>query len=509
MNPSYLRQIIFGGYVQDDWKISSRLTLNVGLRYDFGSPWADKYDRLSNVSFNGIPTINQIFDQKLTGKYSVPIVLAGVNGTPRGLTTSDRNNFAPRFGFAWRPIASNRLVLRGGYGLYYGATDGEHVGRVSLNLPFVIGDTQDSDQYIPQINGIGFTVPPAIGGALRQSFIGMYENLRTPYTHQWNVALQFEPVKEVAVEAAYVGSASHKLDYRDAMNDSPPGAGTPDARRLFQTMSLPAQLPAGLPGPVANYSIPASTLEIQTNRVNANYHGLQTKVERRFTAGFTALATYTFSKTIADGNSYRRQGSQGELAQDFLNNRERGLTGYDVRHRFVNSFIYELPLGKGKRIAAGNAVVNGIIGGWQLSGIFQAQSGFPFTVLMSGSTANNGRTTRPNVVAGQNPALSRGERRLDRYFNTAAFVAPAPNTLGNAGVMLVRGPGLHTLDGGLLKNIAIREKHSLQARVEFFNLYNHPSWGAPSATVGTAAYNTISSQSVPPRQLQFGLKYLF
>ena len=508
VNPSYLRNIDLGGFVQDDWKVTPRLTVNVGIRYDFNSPWVDKFDRLSNVSFKGLPSINEIAAQGALGKYAVPIVLAGRNGTPRGLTTSDGNNFAPRVGIAWRPLASERFVVRAGYGLYYGATDGEHVGRVSINPPFVVGDTQDGDTFLARIEGIGFTTPPGIGGPLRQSFIGMQENLRSPYTHEWNVAIQFEPVKALAAEVAYVGSASHKLDYRDAENDAVLGAGAVDARRLFQTMMLPSDLP-NVSVPVFSTVIPASTIEIQTNRVNSNYHGLQSKVERRFRGGFTALASYTWSKAIADGNSYRRQGAQGELAQDFLHNRERGLVGYDVRQRVTGSFLYDLPFGSGKRVPVSNKVLDRIAGGWQLSGIFQAQTGFPFTVLMATATANNGRSTRPNVVAGQSPDLPGDQQSVSRYFNAAAFAAPAPLTLGNSGVMNVRGPGLHSLDGGILKRIAIREQHALQLRIEIFNLYNHPSWGAPNTSLGTAAFNTISSQSVAPRQLQFGLKYLF
>jgi hypothetical protein len=508
VNPSYLRNITYGGYVQDDWKVSPRLTVNAGVRYDFGSPWVDKFDRLSNVSFRGLASINEIAAQGALGKYSVPIVLAGRNGTPRGLTTSDFNNFAARVGIAWRPLAAERFVIRAGYGLYYGATDGEHVGRVSINPPFVVGDTQDGDTFLAGINGIGFTTPPGIGGPLRQSFIGMQENLRSPYTHEWNLAVQFEPAKGLAAEIAYVGSASHKLDYRDAENDGVLGPGTVDTRRLFQTMTLPSDLP-NVSVPVFSSIIPASTIEIQSNRVNSNYHGLQSKLERRFRGGFTALASYTWSKAIADGNSYRRQGVQGELAQDFLHNRERGLVGYDVRQRVTGSFLYDLPFGGGKRVPVSNAVLDRIVGGWQLSGIFQAQTGFPFTVLMTTASANNGRSTRPNVVAGQSSALPGDQRSVFRFFNPAAFTAPPPLTLGNSGVMNVRGPGLHSLDGGILKLIRIHERHMLQLRIEMFNLYNHPSWGAPNASLGTAAFNTISSQSVPPRQLQFGLKYLF
>ncbi len=509
VNPSYLRQQTFGGYVQDEWKVSSRVTLNIGIRYDFTSPWVDKYDRLSTVSFLQLPTINEIAARNELGKYEVPIVLAGKNGTPRGLTTSDRNNFAPRFGFAWRPAVSKALVIRGGYGLYYGATDGEHVGRVSLNAPFVISDTQDSDAFNPQIFGIGFTTPPSIGGPLTQTFVGLGQNLRTPYTHQWNLAVQREMVRNLSLEVAYVGSGSHKLDYRDAMNDAVLGSTALQTRRLFQYMVLPEGMDVDLPGPVLNRRIPTGTLEIQTNRVNSNYHALQSKLERRFADGLSFMTSYTFSKTIADGNSYRRQGTQGELAQSFLQNRERGLAGFDVRHRFVTSAIYTLPFGKGRRFGSTNNVVDVILGGWQLSGIFQTQTGFPFTVLLSSATANNGRSTRPNIVAGEDTALPADQRSLTHYFNAAAFTAPAPFQPGNSGVMNVVGPGQHSLDTGLSRSVRILEGHSLQIRVEFFNVYNHPSWGQPNSSMGSSGFNTISSQSVPPRQLQFGVKYLF
>ena len=508
VNPSYLSQISVGGYVQDDWKISPRLTMNIGMRYDLITPWVDKYDSLSTVSFLTLPTINEIAAKNLQGKYEVPIVLAGKNGTPRGLTTTDKNNFAPRFGFAFRPTSRNSLVIRAGYGLYYGATDGEHVGRMSLNAPFVISDTQDSDLFNPQINGIGFTYPPTIGGPLIQSFIGMAQNLRTPYTHQWNMAVQGEIFRKLTAEIAYVGSGSHKLDYRDAMNDANAGSGAVQARRLFQYMVLPQDLPANLPGPVVDRRISCSTLEIQTNRVNSNYHALQSKLERRVADGLSFMTSYTFSKTIADGNSYRRQGTQGELAQDFLNNHERGLTGYDIRQRFVTSTIYALPFGKGKKFDISNKLVDGFLGGWQMSGIFQGQTGFPFTVLLASASANNGRSTRPNAVAGQSTSLPADQRSLTNWMNAAAFVAPAPFTVGNSGVMTVTGPGLNTLDMSISKRIRIMESHSLQLRLDAFNFYNHPNWGPPGVSIGSATFNRISSQTVPPRQLQFSLKII-
>jgi outer membrane receptor protein involved in Fe transport len=510
---AYLRQLAYSGFVQDDWKISQRLTMNLGLRYEFTSPFSDKYDRLANISFKGIPPLQEIAAGNQLGKYALPIVLAGQNGTPRGLTTSDRNNWAPRVGLAWRPGKDNTWVIRSAVGVFFGATDGEHVGRTTINLPFVLGEAQNSDTFIPSIRGIGFTVTPAIGGnTLRQSFIGLDENLRTPYSIQWNFAIQRALTQTIVAEVGYVGSQSHKLDTRNAMNDPVAAAGDVDSRRFFQRMVLPeASTLQGidLPAPLVGREIYAGTIEIQANRVNANYHGLQSKIEKRFSKGFSMLGSYTWSKAISDGNSYRRQGSQGELAQDFLNNSERALTGFDVRHRVVSNVLYEVPFcGKGTACFAGR-VGRALLGGWQVNGIVQAQSGFPFTALLASATANNGRATRPNIVAGVSPYVPENERSATRWLNPAAFALPAPFTIGNSGVNNLIGPGMSSVDCSLLKNTSLTERSQLQFRAEFFNILNHVSYGNPNAQVGSNQFGTITTQSVTPRQIQFGMKLLF
>ncbi len=510
---AYLRQLAYSGFVQDDWKVSQKLTLNLGIRYEFTSPFSDKYDRLGNVSFKGIPPLREIAAGNLVGKYTLPIVLAGQDGTPRGLTTSDRNNWAPRLGLAWRPGKDNTWVIRAGLGVFFGVTDGEHVGRTTINLPFVLGETQNSDSFIPSIGGIGFTVEPAIGGnALRQSFIGLDENLRTPYTIQWNFAIQRALTSSVVAEVGYIGSQSHKLDTRNAMNDPVAAPGDIDSRRFFQKMILPdlsTLKGVEFPAPLVGREINAGTIEIQANRVNANYHALQSKIEKRFSKGFSALGSYTWSKAISDGNSYRRQGLQGELAQDFLNNAERALTGFDVRHRIVANALYEVPFcNSGNSCFAGH-FGRALFGGWQVNGIVQAQSGFPFTVLLVSATANNGRSTRPNVVAGVSPYLPEGERSAARWLNPAAFAMPAPFTVGNAGVNTLIGPGLSSVDCSLMKNTNFNERWRLQFRAEFFNILNHVSYGTPNPQLGSNQFGTITTQSVTPRQIQFGMKLLF
>jgi outer membrane receptor protein involved in Fe transport len=508
---AYLRQHSVAGYLQDDWKLSARLTLNLGVRYEFTSPFYDKFDRLSNVSFKGLRTLTALRPEDY-GKVDVPVVLAGRNGTPRGLTSPDFNNWAPRFGLAYRPDRAGRWVVRLGGGVFYGAQDGEHYGRTSINIPFVVSDIQDSNAFIPEIPQIGFTIAPQIGGnALRNVFVGIDENLRTPYSIQWNSSVQRQIGGRLAAEIAYVGSVSHKLDTRNAYNDAPPAPGGLDARRPHQNLITPdvRGLGALLPAPVAGRTVLAGTIENQVNRVSASYHGMHAKLQYRLTGGLSFLTSYTWAKAISDGNSYRRQGFQGELAQDFLNVSERALTGFDVRHRAVANFLYQIPFCQTKDGCFGSGVARTLLGGWQWNGIVQAQSGFPFTVLLASATANNGRATRADAVLGQDPALPRDQRTAARYFNTGAFSAPAPFTFGNLGVNTAPGPGLWTFDTSLFKNFAITERWSLQFRSEFFNALNHPNFAQPVATLGVPQFGTVTGQSTPPRQIQFALKILF
>lgn len=253
----------------------------------------------------------------------------------------------------------------------------------------------------------------------------------------------------------------------------------------------------------------AATIENQVNRVSANYHALQTRLEQRFARGLSFSASYTWAKAISDGNSYRRQGYQGELAQDFLHVNEKALTGFDMRHRFLTNMLYKLPFCRTAAACAGSPVLRALAGGWQVNGIFQAQSGFPLTVLMASSAANNGRSTRANVVPGVSPYVPEDQRSAARWLNSAAFAAPAPFTLGNAGVNNVIGPGFWVLDSSLTKNFRIAERWNVQFRSEFFNTLNHPNLDRPNSTLGSLQFGTVTSQSVSPRQIQFGLKLLF
>jgi hypothetical protein len=175
----------------------------------------------------------------------------------------------------------------------------------------------------------------------------------------------------------------------------------------------------------------------------------------------------------------------------------------------VANFVYQIPFCRTSATCFGGSAARLLLGGWQWNGIFQAQTGFPFTVLLANATANNGRATRANVVAGQSGSLPSDERSAGRFFNTSAFSAPAPFTLGNSGVNNVTGPALWSADTSLHKNFAIGERFSVQFRSEFFNVFNHPSLATPNSLLGVAQFGTVTAQSIPPRQVQFALKLLF
>ena len=320
----------------------------------------------------------------------------------------------------------------------------------------------------------------------------------TPYLQQWNLDLQRALPGNFLFDVAYVGSHGEHLTGSVNLNQAPPGP-TPSSDRSPISTNI-------------------STVEGLLNRESSTYHALQVKLERHFSSGFYILAAYTFSKSIDDG-SYNTQGSNASSAepQDSFDWRaERGLSDFDATHRLVISYIYELPFGRGKKFMnRSNRIVGGILGGWQLNGITTAQSGTPFTpVLSNGSAAINsgpGGSVRPDLVG--NPVLASGQS-VNRWFNVSAFATSgqdgtAPYTFGNAGRNILIGPGSVNFDFSLFKNFTVTEHAKLQFRSEFFNVFNHANFGLPNAAVDTPQAGIITSTLTPPRQIQFALKLLF
>jgi hypothetical protein len=451
---------------QDDWRVTNSLTLNLGLRWDYLGPASDAHDNMSNFDFK-------------TGQ----IIFVGTPGYPTGghnVTFRDLNNFGPRVGLAWSPASVPHTVFRMGYGIFYMYWQGQGdlgIGPASKSDPIVNFNGNTSDP-----SGLGFDNLYPIGNiaagglpyALAKSF-----HIRTPYIQQWNFTVQHQLGQSTSIQAAYIGNKGNKIWEIDPFNTPLPGSSPIQSR---------------VPYPNVGYS------ELETDIGSSSYHALQTKVEKRYSAGVTLLGSYTWSRsTDTNSDMIYRVFNPYNLSQD------RGLSDFDVRHRFVASWIFELPAGKGKRfLNSANGFVDNVLGGWSIGGITLFESGMPFTVDALGDPANIGLGTRPNVVGDwrlSNPSIH-------EWFNTAAFANPAPFTIGNERRNMLTGPGINRWDLNLSKTFHITERHQIQFRSEFFNAFNHPSFNQPGATLGTPSFGIISDAN-PGRIIQFALKYNF
>jgi hypothetical protein len=261
--------------------------------------------------------------------------------------------------------------------------------------------------------------------------------------------------------------------------------------------------------------IPIGAAQMLENSASSSYNGLQVRFEKRFSQGLTFITTYTLSKALTDAPSFRSTGQESDTAMDPTNLRlEWGRMGWDSLHRFTTGYVYELPIGRGRAFGGDmHRMLDFVIGGWQLNGIVQLQSGNPFTIGVSGDIANigapNNNTNRANYVGGQTVQLPREERTTARWFNTAAFATPPTFTFGNVGRNTVDGPGLISIDASLAKNNRITERVNAQFRAEFFNLPNHPNYNTPGRFVNTPQFGTVVGQRTSARQVQLALKLVF
>jgi len=482
----------FGNYhffAQDDWRATQNLTINLGLRYEF-NPWPLGYrnqltlfDRslgkviISDpINFEAQKITRAAYDA-LPGAYVTTKEL----GLPRQIQSNDLNNFAPRVGFAWRMFGGNRTVLRGGYGVFYELVNGNGRTGGVINPPFLFDEVANNNNPIPNrtLHDFFFTQPPS--AASPPIIDSRPLNQRTPYEQTWNLMIQRELVANMALEIGYLGKKGTHLE-RDVLFNQPefPGPGSIQSRRPFPRFG-------------------SGTL--RDDGSNSTYHGLQTKLERRFSNGLSFLAAYTWAKSMDDVST-----DLGGAVQNWKDYRaEHAVSDFDVAHNFVFSGLYELPFGPGKPLASGaSGVRNRIVGGWQLGAIVQQRSGLPFTPRISIDQANTGTSQRPN----RNGPGTVDQRTTAKWFNPADFTIPAQYTFGNSGRNILRADRYNNIDLVLLKNTTITERVSTQLRFEFFNAFNHANYGAPNAVVNTATAGQVASAS-DPRILQFGLKVVF
>jgi hypothetical protein len=472
-----LRQRYYGAYVQDDWQVTNNLTLNLGLRWDLSSPFWDHYDRMSNFIMEPGPDFGKL-------------VLAGSRGDSipdRALVKFYKTDFAPRFGLAWR--LPHKFVIRSAYGIFNSGTSLFGInGRLSFNPPFNESYSYTGDQ----INSLftlaqGFpanVLQPTINQINRQ-VISFDPNMHNGYLQQWSFNVQKEIVPSLLFDGSYSASVGHKLTGSRNANQPRPGAGALQPRSPFPQFTTVSRVE-----PFANSS----------------YHALELKLEKRFSGGLTFLTAYTWSHFLDDTPTVLDL--MGAGIQDAFNRRaEKGNTNYDVRQRFVTSYAYELPLGKGKRFLNGGGVSNAVLGGWQLNGILALQSGRTFTPTLNFNAANAGGAQRPDRIA--SGVIPYGDRTVSRWFDPAAFVAPDGFAFGNSGRNILTGPRLEQWDFSLFKTIPVNDRFRLQIRAESFNVLNHANFALPNATIGTPAAGFISGTVSSPRQNQFAMKLVF
>ena len=364
------RQHIYQGYVQDDWNITPRLTLNLGLRYELPLPFYETANKYANLILEPGSLYGQLLDAHD----------AGAAGYRTSFVDPNWHNFAPRVGFAFK--LTPKTVIRSAAGIFYGRDENVPVARrPTNNPPYFILSTYTSDQIDPSIVlSQGFPANALDPANVKNPAVNSYlRHSPTPYVQQWNFNVQRELPAGLVAQVAYVGSSSHDLYYPDNVNLPPPGAGKIQPRRPIQ-------------GFAAIYEYAPF--------VSANYNALQAQLERRFSKGLTFLAAYTYSHSLDNGPSQADNGVGDPGPQNPLNfTAERGNSNFDVRQRFVASTVYELPFGTGKPFLSHSRLGRAIAGGWQFSGILSLQSGLPFTPVLSFDPTNSGTTARPIALA--------------------------------------------------------------------------------------------------------------
>jgi hypothetical protein len=498
------RSIYAGAFVQDDWKITPRLTLNLGLRYDLYTQPVDAHD--------------------LGGMYSFDLqqfVLPGKNGYSRAIVRGYHKNFSPRVGFAYQ--ISRHLVMRSGYGIFYGLRDqNDQTTIFSENIPNV------PTLVNPTITASGTIAPPitvntpivftpqdptlsAFSARSPAAFTIQtvnFNNVPYPYLQQWNYSLEYELASSWLLEAAYSGAKGTHLGARNNLGQVP-----------FEYALDGRNTQAYRAAPKIN-----GTGGISAGDANNKYQAVAFKLEKRFSRGFNFLVNYTISKNLetngSGDSSYSQNGGTSLPLYAYDRRRDNGPAPLDIPQRFVASYAYELPIGKGKALLNHGGAVDKILGGWQVNGITTLRGGFPTDIRVSVVPPTFATFNVPDRLSGVDMYSHQG---VDQYFNPGAFSVPGTtpsNTgapiqmFGNSARHVGRGPGSVNTDFSVFKNTHLTESSMLQFRAEFFDLTNTPTFFLASASsttlsVGSSVFGKISNGTAVGRQIQFGLKLIF
>jgi hypothetical protein len=491
------RQWMF--FYQDDWKVSPHLTLNLGLRYEWITPWWEKFNRMAsynaetgNFEIAGDPSQQREYLRAESLDPQLAQISAGLKFVDVGdkyLYNPDRNNFMPRIGFAWDPKGQGKFLVRGGVGTFYVTLTTAQ--NLSGTYPFRISQTFNNTT--PPANT---RIMPANTFSISNPFSGTIsatinteswqKDFQVGYVQKFSLGTQWEFLPNFVLDMDYSGSLTRKMWTTYNINSPLPGAGNVAMRR-----------------PIAGYGTISRTESSGTQ----SYNALETRLERRFSHGMTFINSYTWQKVLGT-TVFGGDGASGY--QDPRNMKaNKGPESFDVRHRDTFSVVWELPVGNGRRfLGSASGVVDALLGGWQLSGIQTIQAGRPFTVVMSTDNSNTGLgSDRPNRIADGN--LPQSERTIDRYFDINAFEAPAAFTFGNAGTGILYGPRYVNTDLSLNKNMKVKESAQLQVRAEFFNLLNHPTFDLPNRTFGNPQFGKVFRALPTQRNIQLGARFKF
>jgi len=475
------RMKMFSTFFQDDWKVTPKLTLNLGIRYDFATWPYEGADRMTN------------FDP-LTGRTFTP----ANSPVGRSLVESDKNNFAPRVGLAYQ--FTPRTVVRAGYGRFFmlferaGSED-----QLGLNLPFLVNNVVSATSANQTANnmrvrtGFNLSLDPSAVNPITVRLRAVHPNSRTPIVDQWNFGIQRLLPGDIVATIDYVGTKGTHLSVLRNLNQqlfNADGTGT-------------GIIPFPNLGPI----------EFRENMGNSNYHGMEVTLEKRFGQGLSLHGAYTLSKSIDYAQEHLFSGGSNSFMQNARNIRQqRGRSDFDYRQRFVLSYIYELPFGRGRSHLTGGPASH-IFGGWRISGVTNMRSGRPFTIFAS---ANNGlvgnRGGLANAVADclRDGSLPPRDRTVDRWFDETAYAVPTPARLGSCGRNTLDGPGLVNFDFALARSFEyFGESRRLEFRWEMFNMFNTPQFGLPERNRSSSAVGRISSLAGDPRVMQFALKFYF
>jgi len=487
-----LRQWYADAFIQDSFQLTPRTTIQLGLRYEYMSPLRDiRYANTNLVFQDGKPFV----------------FVGGQQGFPAGLMYSNKLNFAPRFGISHN-VPRHGVVLHAAFGIFYTPVDMNTWCNQRHNVPYVFPETQQSDNFTPAAGVVAshFNFGQPVLGQTTVSFAAFEAKAPAQYIEQWSLSVEKSLGPETTLELGYLGSRGLHLQRSRLINNAPPGPGAIGPRRPFTTLSfLPGVvLPTDIT--VANTTFPVSGINLLENSARSWYDAGYVNVRRRFSRGWTFLSNYTFAKSLSDAPDFRSPMFESAIPQ---NNNDLSLEkgpACDIRHRFALSTVLNVPALRGP------GPLKALTRGWNLSAVFQAQSGFPFTVSVFGDTANGGTLLGENPIRANYtgaPVFGDGTRTADQWFNPAAFSTPAAFTFGNVGRNTLYGPGMQTLDLALHRDFTLTENLRLQFRAEFFNALNRVNLGTPNRFVNTPQFGTITEAATPGREVQLGARISF